>query len=142
MTTNPFEGDLFGPEHVRAYRESGGERGYRWRNGTTILLLTTTGRSSGEQRTTPLIFRPDGERWVVVASKGGSPRHPQWYENLVAQPEATIEVRADEIPVRASTAEGDERRRLWELMTEAWPDYDNYQARTDREIPVVVLERR
>ena len=142
MSTNPFEGDLFGPEHVRAYRESGGERGYQWRNGTTILLLTTTGRSSGEPRTTPLIFRADGDRWVVVASKGGAPRHPLWYDNLLAQPEATIQVRADEIPVRASTAEGAERQRLWELMNEVWPDYDKYQARTDREIPVVVLERR
>jgi deazaflavin-dependent oxidoreductase (nitroreductase family) len=141
MSSSPFPSDLFGPEHVRAYRESGGERGYHWR-GTTILLLTTTGRSSGEPRTTPLIFRQDGDRWVVVASKGGSPRHPQWYENLVASPEATIQVRSEEIPVRAYSAEGEERERLWKLMNEVWPDYDGYQAKTDREIPVVVLERR
>src|SRR5581483_12298196 len=80
---NPFGDDLFGSEHVRVYRETGGEPGYRWR-GTTILLLTTTGRMSGHERTTPLIFTEDGERWVVVASKGGAPAHPDWYKNLQA----------------------------------------------------------
>jgi deazaflavin-dependent oxidoreductase (nitroreductase family) len=135
------EDDLFGQEHVAAYRESGGERGYDWR-GTTILLLTTEGRSSGEPRTMPLIHRTDGDRWVVVASKGGAPAHPSWFQNLQANPEATIQVRAEEIPVRASVAEGEERRRLWQQMAEVWPAYDEYQARTDREIPVVILSRR
>jgi deazaflavin-dependent oxidoreductase (nitroreductase family) len=133
--------ELFGDEHVRVYRETAGERGYHWR-GTTILLLSTQGRVSGERRTTPLIHRTDGDRWVVVASKGGAPANPGWYENLKANPDATIEVLSEEIPVRASTAEGDERRRLWSLMSEVWPDYDAYQTRTDREIPVVVLTRR
>lgn len=133
--------ELFGPEHVRVYRETGGERGYRWR-GTTILLLSTRGRSSGEPRTTPLIHRTDGDRWVVVASKGGAPANPSWYENLRADPQATIEVLDETIPVLASTAEGEERARLWSLMTEVWPAYDDYQARTEREIPVVVLTRR
>ena len=133
--------DLFGEEHVRVYRETGGERGYHWR-GTTILLLSTQGRSSGQPRTTPLIHRTDDGRWIVVASKGGSPENPGWYENLRANPEATIQVRGEEIPVSASTAEGAERSRLWSEMTEAWPAYDEYQARTDREIPVVVLTRR
>lgn len=133
--------ELFGAEHVRVYRETGGEHGYHWR-GTTILLLSTTGRSSAQERTTPLIHRADGDRWVVVASKGGAPEHPAWFENLVAQPDATIEVKAQRIPVRASVAEGQERARLWSLMAEAWPDYDAYQAKTDREIPVVVLSRR
>src|SRR3979411_3536315 len=96
--------DLFGDEHVRVYRETNGERGYDWR-GTTILLLTTAGRSSGQSRTTPLIHRTDAERWVVVASKGGAPANPSWYENLKANPEATVQVRGEEIPVRASTAE-------------------------------------
>jgi deazaflavin-dependent oxidoreductase (nitroreductase family) len=137
----PSDDDLFGAEHVRVYRETGGERGYRWR-GTEILLLTTEGRKSGESRTTPLIHRTDGDRWVVVASKGGAPEHPSWYENLLASPQATIEVQADEIPVLASTAEGPERARLWSLMTEVWPAYDEYQAKTEREIPVVVLSRR
>ena len=133
--------DLFGAEHVRVYRETKGERGYRWR-GTTILLLTTQGRTSGEPRTTPLIHRTDGDRWVVVASKGGAPEHPGWYENLLADPEATIQVKAEKIPVRAMTASGEERARLWSLMTEVWPAYDDYQQKTDREIPVVVFTRR
>jgi deazaflavin-dependent oxidoreductase (nitroreductase family) len=133
--------ELFGAEHVRVYRETDGERGYRWR-GTTILLLSTEGHQSGELRTTPLIHRTDGERWVVVASKGGAPENPAWYENLAANPEATIQVEGDRIDVRASTAEGDERARLWTLMTEVWPAYDEYQARTEREIPVVVFTRR
>jgi deazaflavin-dependent oxidoreductase (nitroreductase family) len=133
--------DLFGAEHVRVYRETGGERGYRWR-GTTILLLTTRGRKSGEQRTTPLIHRTDGERWVIVASKGGTPEHPSWYENLLADPQATIQVKDETIPVTATTAEGEERSRLWSLMAEVWPAYDDYQTKTDREIPVVILTRR
>jgi len=135
------EDDLFGAEHVRVYRETAGERGYHWR-GTTILLLTTRGRESAEPRTTPLIHRTDGERWVVVASKGGAPTNPSWYENLQASPEATIEVLGETVPVRASTVEGEERARLWKLMAEVWPAYDDYQTKTDREIPVVVLSRR
>jgi deazaflavin-dependent oxidoreductase (nitroreductase family) len=133
--------DLFGAEHVRVYRETGGERGYRWR-GTTILLLSTRGRRSGEVRTTPLIHRADGERWVVVASKGGAPANPSWFENLQADPDVTIEVGAEEIPVHASVAEGEERARLWSLMNEVWPAYDEYQTKTDREIRVVVLSPR
>ncbi|MEA2315657.1 MAG: hypothetical protein QOI03_2349 [Solirubrobacteraceae bacterium] len=133
--------DLFGAEHVRVYRETDGERGYHWR-GTTILLLTTEGRVSGEPRTTPLIERTDGDRWVVVASKGGSPAHPSWFKNLQADPDASIQVQGEVVPVRAAAAEGEERSRLWSLMTEVWPAYDEYQAKTDREIPVVVLSRR
>ena len=134
--------ELFGAEHVRVYRETGGERGYTWRRGSKILLLTTTGRKSGEPRTTPLIHRVDGDRWVIVASKGGAPDHPAWFKNLEASPEATIEVQADTVPVVASVAEGDERDRLWAEMNEVWPDYDAYQAKTDREIPVVLLTPR
>jgi deazaflavin-dependent oxidoreductase (nitroreductase family) len=123
------------------YRETDGERGFEWR-GATILLLTTVGRKSGEQRTTPLIHRTDGEHWIVVASKGGAPEHPGWYENLLADPDATIQVKGEHIDVRASTASGDERTRLWSLMTEVWPAYDEYQTKTDRVIPVVVFARR
>jgi deazaflavin-dependent oxidoreductase (nitroreductase family) len=90
----------------------------------------------------PLIHRTDRDRWVVVASKGGAPANPSWYENLVADPDATIEVREETVPVRATTAKGEERSRLWSLMSEVWPAYEDYQARTDREIPVVVLTRR
>jgi deazaflavin-dependent oxidoreductase (nitroreductase family) len=133
--------ELFGPEHVRVYRETAGEHGYNWR-GTTILLLTTTGRRSGEERTTPLIHRTDDGRWVVVASKGGTPENPAWYENLVTNPEVTIQVKGEEIPVSATSAEGEERDRLWSLMAEVWPGYDDYQAKTERQIPIVVLTRR
>jgi deazaflavin-dependent oxidoreductase (nitroreductase family) len=134
--------ELFGEEHVRAYRETGGARGYHWR-GTEILLLTTVGRRSGSERTMPLIHRADGpDRWVVVASKGGWPANPGWYENLRADPDVTIQVRDEVVPVHATTTEGAERERLWSLMTEVWPAYDEYQARTDREIPVVLLTRR
>jgi len=132
---------LYGEEHVRVYQETDGERGYLWRNGTTILLLTTTGRKSGEKRTTPLIHRTDGERWIIVASKGGTPDHPYWFLNLEENAEAEIQVLEEKIPVNFSVAEGEERERLWSLMTEVWPDYDEYQKNTDREIPVVVLER-
>lgn len=132
---------LFVAEHVRVYRETGGARGYDWR-GTTILLLSTRGRVSGEWRTTPLIHRVDGDRFVVVASKGGAPANPAWFENLRAEPDVEIEVRDERIPVTASIAEGDERARLWSLMVEVWPAYDEYQERTEREIPVVVLSRR
>jgi deazaflavin-dependent oxidoreductase (nitroreductase family) len=137
----PGDDDLFGQEHVRVYRQTGGEHGYHWR-GTTILLLTTTGRRSGQERTTPLIHRTDDDHWVVVASKGGAPDHPDWYKNLQGSPEATIQVQAETIPARARTAEGEERERLWRLMTEVWPAYNDYQRKTSREIPVVVFERR
>jgi deazaflavin-dependent oxidoreductase (nitroreductase family) len=133
--------ELFGEEHVRVYRETGGERGYRWR-GTTILLLTTEGRRSGESRTTPLIHRTDGDRWIVVASKGGAAAHPGWFENLQANPEVTIQIRDEVLAVSTSVAEGAERERLWSLMSEVWPAYEEYQRKTDREIPVVVLSRR
>jgi len=132
---------LFGAEHVRVYRETGGAHGYHWR-GAEILLLTTTGRRSGEPRTTPLIHRTDAGRWVIVASKGGAPEDPAWFSNMQADPDATIQVLAEEIPVRMSVAEGEERERLWKLMTEVWPAYDEYQAKTDRTIPIVVLDRR
>jgi deazaflavin-dependent oxidoreductase (nitroreductase family) len=132
---------LFGDKHVRVYRETGGEQGYRWR-GTEILLLNTTGHQSGKDRTMALIHRTDGDRFVVVASKGGAPEHPAWFVNLEADPDVSIQVRDEIIPVHASVAEGEERARLWSLMTEVWPDYDKYQTKTDREIPVVVLQRR
>ncbi len=137
----PGDDDLFGQEHVRVYRETGGEHGYNWR-GTTILLLSTQGRKSGQERTTPLIHRAEDGHWVVVASKGGAPDHPDWYKNLVSTPEAEIQVKNEQIPVRARTAEDAEREHLWGLMTEVWPAYNDYQRKTAREIPVVVFERR
>ena len=131
----------FGPAHVAQYLESNGEEGFHWRRGSTILLLTTKGRKTGEERIMPLIFREDDGRYIVVASRGGSPQHPAWYLNLRDDPEVTVQVRDDRFAARARTAGPDERPRLWELMTEVWPDYDAYQEKTDREIPVVILER-
>jgi deazaflavin-dependent oxidoreductase (nitroreductase family) len=129
---------LLGEDHVRAYRESGGEAGYIW-NGVPTLLLTVTGRRTGRELTSPLIFARDGDDYLVVASMGGAPKHPMWYLNLQANPQAKIQVRADEMAVTARTATADEKARLWKIVTEVWPNYDVYQSRTDREIPVVVL---
>ena len=132
---------LFGAEHVRRYQETNGEVGYIWSNGAPILLLTTTGRRTGDPTTTPLIFGRDGDRYVVVASKGGAPAHPGWYRNLSKTAEVELQVKADRFAARARTAEGEERERLWRLMAEIWPPYDEYAQKTEREIPVVVLER-
>ncbi len=132
---------LFGKEHVRRYRETGGEVGHIWKEGSTILLLTTTGRKSGELRTTPLIYARDGDRYVIVASQGGAPDHPGWYKNLAKDPHVELQVLDEVFSANARTAEGDERERLWRKANEVWPHYDEYAERTDREIPVVVLER-
>jgi deazaflavin-dependent oxidoreductase (nitroreductase family) len=127
-------------DHIRQYVDSDGTDGYEWR-GTTILLLTTTGRKTGTQHRTALIYRADGDNFVIVASKGGAPQHPAWYLNLQANPDVRLQVKDEEFAGRARVAEGAERERLWKLMVEVWPDYDNYQTKTDREIPVVVIER-
>lgn len=129
---------LLGDDHIRAYRDSGGEVGYLW-NGVPTLLLTTTGRRTGEPRTSALIFAGDGDDYLIVASKGGMPTHPMWYLNLQANPAAKIQVKADEFAVVARTASAAEKPRLWKIVTEVWPNYDVYQTRTDREIPVVIL---
>ena len=131
---------LLGEDHVRAYRESDGEIGYLW-NGVPTLLLTVTGRRTGEPRTTPLIFATDGDDHLVVASMGGAPMHPQWYRNLQANPRAEIQVKAERIAVVARTASAEEKPRLWQIVRDVWPNYDVYQSRTDRDIPVVVLSR-
>jgi deazaflavin-dependent oxidoreductase (nitroreductase family) len=131
---------LFGQEHVRRYRETDGEVGYMWR-GAPTLLLTTIGRRSGEPATTPLIFGRDGDAYVLVASQGGAPEHPGWYRNLAKNPEVELQVMGEHVRGRARTATGDERDRLWRAMAEIWPQYDTYATRTDREIPVVVIER-
>jgi len=133
--------NLFGDEHVRRYRETGGAVGHEWREGSTILLLTTKGRKTGEPRTTPLIYAQDGDRYVIVASKGGAPEHPGWYENLSKDPDVELQVKDEVFAAHARTAEGDERERLWRKANEVWPHYDEYALKTDREIPVVVLER-
>jgi deazaflavin-dependent oxidoreductase (nitroreductase family) len=132
--------DLFGQEHVERYRATDGEEGHEWREGTSILLLTTTGRKSGEERTTPLIYGRAGDAYLIVASKGGAPEPPGWYRNLQENPSAEIQVKADVMRVRARDANPDEKPEMWRTMTAEWPHYDEYQEKTNREIPVVVLE--
>ena len=127
--------------HVRSYVETAGRKGHRkW--GAPTLLLTTRGRKTGRLRRTALIYGQDGERYVVVGSNGGSRANPNWYFNLTEHPDVTVQVEADVFPARARVARDGERARLWRLMTEIWPTYDNYQAKVKREIPVVVLERQ
>lgn len=131
---------LLGDAHVAKYRETDGAVGYVW-NGATCLLLTTSGRASGEARTVPLIFAPDGDRSIVVASKGGAPEHPHWYRNVAANPTVQVQIKGDRFTATARTAEGAERDRCWALAAAQWPNYDQYAKRTSRVIPVVVLER-
>jgi deazaflavin-dependent oxidoreductase (nitroreductase family) len=131
---------LFGQEHVQKYRETDGEVGHDWQ-GTTVLILTTKGRRSGEQRPTPLIYQPFGDAYLVVASKGGADEPPAWFTNLEAEPEVDVQVQGDRFRARARAATPQEKPDMWRTMTATWPAYDEYQAKTDREIPVVVLER-
>jgi deazaflavin-dependent oxidoreductase (nitroreductase family) len=131
---------LFGQQHVERYRATDGEEGHDWQ-GTQTLLLTTTGRKSGEPRTTPLIYAPHGDAYTIVASKGGSDAPPAWYLNLSANPEVEVQVKGDRFKARAHTASAEEKPEMWQTMVAEWPDYDAYQQNTAREIPVVVLER-
>jgi len=131
---------LFGQEHVKRYVATDGEEGHEW-NGTTVLILTTTGRRSGEQRSTPLIYGRHGDDYLVVASKGGAPEDPAWYLNLSEQPEVHVQVLGDRFSARARTATPEEKPEMWEEMTSRWPAYNEYQHKTSRDIPVVVLER-
>jgi deazaflavin-dependent oxidoreductase (nitroreductase family) len=132
---------LYGTEHVDRYVATNGEEGYVWRNGAPILILTTTGRKSGQERSNALIFGRHGDDYLVVGSKGGAPQAPGWYTNLVANPEVHVQVKGDRFAAHARTATPEEKQELWKTMTAVWPDYDQYQQRTEREIPVVILTR-
>jgi deazaflavin-dependent oxidoreductase (nitroreductase family) len=125
--------------HIDEYVETGGAKGQRWK-GTDTLLLTTRGRKTGKLRRTALIYGTEDGDYVVVASRGGAPDHPAWYLNLSDDPEVSIQVGADLFQGTARTARGDEREGLWAQMSEIWPAYDDYQSKTDREIPIVVIE--
>ncbi len=127
-------------DHLRRYIETNGDDGHLW-NGVPTLLLTTTGRKSGAALMLPLIYGVDGDRYVIVASRGGAPKHPAWYLNLVANPEVQVQVKGDRFAARARTVTADEKPALWKLMAGIWPAYNDYQARTSRPIPVVILER-
>ncbi|MDX6481262.1 MAG: hypothetical protein QOG85_1772 [Gaiellaceae bacterium] len=128
--------------HVALYRASRGRVGGRIPSGAPVLLLTTTGRKSGKQRTLPLLYLEDAGRYVVVASVGGAPKHPAWYLNLVANPTSTIEVGRRKLGVTATTASAEERTRLWPLLVGMYGAYEDYQAKATREIPVVILAPR
>lgn len=132
---------LFGDEHVRRYEATSGKVGHDW-NGTSCLILHTTGRKSGATRKFPLIYGRDGDDYVIVASKGGASEHPGWYLNLLAHPDAAIQVWDKVIPVTARTGTSTDKARVWPAMTAQWPDYDGYQKKTPREIPVVLLRPR
>ena len=125
-----------------AYRASRGRLGGRFLRGAPVMLLTTIGRRSGEPRIAPLIYLEDGDNVVTVASKGGSARHPLWYRNLQTNPDVEVQIGGDKRWLRARTASAEEKDKLWPRLTMIYPDYDDYQARTDRDIPVVILEPR
>jgi deazaflavin-dependent oxidoreductase (nitroreductase family) len=112
---------------------------------SSLLILHTTGAKTGKERVHPLVYQADGDRLVVFASKGGAPQHPDWYRNVVANPDVTVEIGTDAgtetVPMRARVAEGDERERLWSRQKELVPGFADYEAKTTRQIPVVVLER-
>jgi deazaflavin-dependent oxidoreductase (nitroreductase family) len=127
-------------DHIQRYVDSDGENGHIWK-GVPTLLLTTTGRHSGKHRRTALIYGRDGDNYIIVASKGGAQEHPEWYRNLVAQPEVQVQVLGEIFDARARTATDEERSRLWEMMAQIWPAYNDYQKKTNRQIPVIVLER-
>jgi deazaflavin-dependent oxidoreductase (nitroreductase family) len=132
---------LFGDGHVAKYEETGGAIGHDW-NDTSCLILRVKGRKSGTLRKNPLIYGRDGDAYVLIASKGGAPEHPGWYQNLLAHPDAEIQVRDQTIPVTARTGSPEDKKRVWSSMVAQWPDFDGYQEATERDIPVVLLTPR
>ena len=126
-------------DHVDRYLATGGADGFEW-EGAECVILTTTGRRTGCLRRTPLIRTVDGDRYLLVASMGGAPRHPAWYLNLIAEPSVTIQDRDRVHELTARTAAAAEKAELWPLAAAQWPDYDDYQARTGRDIPLVICQ--
>jgi deazaflavin-dependent oxidoreductase (nitroreductase family) len=107
-----------------------------------VLLLTSTGAKSGERRTTPVVYQPDGDRMVIFASKAGAPENPAWFHNLRANPTATVEVGSDTVEVEAVVTDGEERRRLFDKQKQLMPQFADYEQKTSRQIPVVALQRK
>ncbi|MGW6902531.1 nitroreductase family deazaflavin-dependent oxidoreductase [Streptomyces sp. NPDC054919] len=132
---------LFQEEHIAAYEKSNGTIGHEWLDGVFTLILHTIGRKSGEVRKFAVIYRKVEDDYILVASRGGMDTHPNWYLNLLTHPEIRVQVGAERFMMRARTAESSERARLWPLMVEAFPTYAEYQQKTSRTLPVVVLER-
>ncbi len=126
-------------DHMSRYLRSGGEDGHIW-GGAPTLLLTTIGRESGNPNTTPLIYGRDDDRYILVASRAGAPRHPGWYRNLSKTPDVEIQILTEHFSAQSRTATPEEKPALWSIMAKIWPPFEEYQTRTDREIPVVVLE--
>jgi deazaflavin-dependent oxidoreductase (nitroreductase family) len=124
------------------FRASGGRLGNRFLRGAPVCLVTTIGARSGARRTTPLIYLAEGNDVVIVASKGGMSHHPAWYHNLAKRPEAQVQIGADVRDMVARRASGAEKAALWPRLLEIYPDYADYQARTDRDIPVMILSPR
>lgn len=148
-----FDSSMFAPamkaltrSHVTLFRATGGRVGRKFRfgsafpSGVPVCLLTTTGRKSGKDRTMALLYLPDGERVIIVASRGGTGKHPQWYLNAGVNPQVKVQTGRRPQPMTARTAEGEERADLWRRLVEFYPEYGNYQEWTDREIPVVICE--
>jgi deazaflavin-dependent oxidoreductase (nitroreductase family) len=136
--SNPME--TFNRDLIKEYRANGGTVTGPFA-GRPLLLLTTTGARSGRPQTTPLVYTTDGDRMVVIASKGGAPSNPAWYHNLTANPDATVELGTDRFQVRAEVAQGEERDRLFQNQAEQMPNFAEYQAKTSRRIPVFTLQR-
>jgi deazaflavin-dependent oxidoreductase (nitroreductase family) len=132
--------EAFNQDLMQEYRANGGTVTGPFA-GRPLLLLTTKGARSGEERTTPLVYTTDGDRFVIIASKGGAPNHPAWYHNLVAHPEATVELGSERFQVQAEVAQGPERDRLFDAQATQMPNFADYQAKTSRRIPVVTLRR-
>ena len=130
----------FNEKIIDEFRSNGGKVGGAF-EGSPLLLLQTTGAKTGRTRVKPLVYRRDGDRLVVFGTKGGSPTHPEWYHNVRANPRVTVEVGSDRFEADAKVAPPDERDRLWRLQTQDVPVFADYQKRTDRTIPVVILER-
>ena len=128
-------------DQVRRYEASNGSDGGTMPNGSGVVVLTTRGRKTGKLRKSPLVRVSDGDRYVVIASMGGAPQHPAWYLNLLADSSVVLQDRDLVLEMQARVTTGDERSRLWSLAVEQWPDYAEYQKKTEREIPVVALER-
>ena len=132
--------DDFNRKIIEEFRANGGKVGGGF-EGAPMVLLHHRGAKTGTERVSPLVYQADGDRVVVFGSKGGAPTHPHWFLNLVANPDTTIEVGSETIPVRARVAEGEERERIWTKQKQVMPGFADYEAKTDREIPVVILER-